>query len=41
MNQPSKALLIDEELADQVWYMWDAGLIGDELAFIAWLLLTA
>jgi len=25
-----EALLVDEELADQVWNAWDAGLIPDE-----------
>ena len=33
-----EALLVDEELADQIWYMWDAGVIDDQLAAIAWLL---
>ena len=32
-----EALLVDEELADRVW---DAGLIPDELASVAWLLLA-
>ena len=32
-----EALLVDEELADQVWYMWDADVIDDWLAAIAWL----
>ena len=31
-----EALLVDEDLADQVWYMWDADVIDDELAAIAW-----
>ena len=31
-----EALLADEAMADQVWELWDAGLIGDELAAIAW-----
>ncbi len=31
-----EALLVDEELADQVWEAWDAGLIPDELAALAW-----
>ncbi len=31
-----EALLVDEELADQVWKAWDAGLIDTELAFMAW-----
>lgn len=34
-----EALLVDEDLADQVWYMWNAGVIDDELAAIAWFLL--
>ena len=32
-----EALLVDEELADQVWELWDANVIDDELAAIAWL----
>ena len=36
-----ESLLIDEEMADLVWYMWDASVIGGELAAIAWLLLAA
>ncbi len=31
-----EALLVDEELADQVWDAWDAGWIPDELAALAW-----
>jgi len=31
-----EALLVDEDLADQVWEAWDAGLISDELVCIAW-----
>ncbi len=34
-----EALLVDKDLADQVWYMWDADVIDDELAAIAWLLM--
>ena len=34
------ALLVDEELADQVWEVWDAKLISDELAASAWLLVA-
>ncbi len=30
------ALLVDEDLADQVWELWDGGQIPDELAAIAW-----
>ena len=36
-----EALLVDEDLADQVWELWDVELIPDELAAIAWLLLAA
>ena len=32
-----QTLLVDEELVDQVWEAWDAGLIPDELAALAWL----
>ncbi len=31
-----EALLVDEELADQVWEAWDAGAIGDLPAFLVW-----
>ena len=34
------ALLVDEELADEVWELWDRGLISDELAAWAWWLLA-
>ena len=36
-----EALLVDEELADLVWYMWDAGVINDEIAAVAWLMLAS
>ena len=36
-----EALLVDEELADLVWEAWDVGMIPDEMAAIAWLLLAA
>jgi len=29
-----EALLVDEDLADQVWELWDRVVIGDELAAI-------
>ena len=35
-----EALLVDERLADQVWELWDADVIDDELAAIAWMLLV-
>jgi hypothetical protein len=31
-----EALLVDEELADQVWEAWDKGKIDDQVAFLAW-----
>ncbi len=35
-----EALLIDEDLADQVWEAWDAGKVGNETACIAWMLIV-
>ena len=35
-----EALLVDEELADLVWDLSEAGLISDEVAALAWLLLA-
>ena len=35
-----EALLVDEELADQVWEAWNAGEIDDIAAFRAWLLMA-
>ena len=35
-----EALLVDEDLADQVWELWDSGMIGDHLAGIAWCILA-
>ncbi len=34
-----EALLVDEDLADQVWEFWDARLSSDELAAWAWLVI--
>ncbi len=34
------ALLVDEELADQVWELWDKGEIDDQLAWLVWWLIT-
>jgi hypothetical protein len=31
-----EALLVDPEMADQVWELWIAGVITDELAAWAW-----
>ncbi len=31
-----EALLVDEELADQVWEGWDSGEIDDLIALRAW-----
>ncbi len=34
------ALLIDEELADQVWEAWDKGEIDDQVAWLSYRLIT-
>ena len=34
-------LLVDEDLADMVWEVWDAGLIPDESAAWAWCMVAA
>ena len=36
-----RALLVDEKLADQVWELWNAGLISDDLAALAWWIILA
>ena len=35
-----EALLVDPDLADQVWDAWDGGRISDNLAAIAWCILS-
>ncbi len=35
-----EALLVDEELADQVSEDWDTGKIDDQIACIAWMLIV-
>jgi hypothetical protein len=35
-----ETLLLDEELADQVWEAWDSGEIDDQIACIAWVLIV-
>jgi len=35
-----EALLVDEELADMVWEVWDARLISNDGATWAWLLIV-
>ncbi len=35
-----EALLVDEELAEQVWEAWDKGEIGDATAYFAWTLIS-
>ncbi len=35
-----EALLVDENLADQVWEAWDKGEIDDQLAWMAWWLIS-
>ncbi len=32
-----EALLVDEDVADQVWEAWDKGDIDDAIACIAWM----
>ncbi len=36
-----EALLVDEELADQVWEAWDAENLDDGAVCIAWMLIAA
>ena len=36
-----EALLVDEELADQVWDAWDKGEIDDQIAWLAWWTIAA
>ena len=36
-----EALLVDEDLPDQVWELWNAGVITDDLAPFAWNILAA
>lgn len=35
-----EALLVNEELADQVWDQWYAGLISEDLTALAWCILA-
>ncbi len=35
-----EALLVDEDLADQVWEAWDKGEIDDAIACIAWMMIA-
>jgi hypothetical protein len=34
-----EALLVDEDLAYQVWELWDAGIITNDLTALAWFIL--
>ena len=34
------ALMVDEELADQVWEAWDKGEIDDQVTWLAWRLIV-
>lgn len=36
-----EALLVDEDLADQVWELWHEGVITDGLAAMAWCIVAA
>ena len=35
-----EALLVDEDLADEVWTAWDKGEIDDWVAWLAWFILA-
>ena len=35
-----EALLVDKDLADQVWEAWDKGEIDDQVAAICWALIV-
>ena len=35
-----EAMLVDENLADLVWEAWDGGVISDDLAATAWLVIA-
>ena len=35
-----EALLVDSVSADQIWELWNAGLISDDLATLAWLVIA-
>ncbi len=35
-----EALLVDRELADQVWEAWDKGEIDDQIAWVAWMMIA-
>ena len=36
-----EALLVDEDLADQMWKLWDSSSIDDETSAIAWWLIAS
>jgi len=36
-----EALLVNEEMADQVWELWNARIIPDDVAAWAWCILAA
>ena len=36
-----EALLVDEDLADDVWKLWDAQFISDQTGAISWWLIAA
>ena len=35
-----EALLVDEELTDEVWEAWDEGEFDDEIACTAWMMIA-
>ena len=36
----TEALLVDEELADQIYEAWDKGEIDDQAAWLAWMMIA-
>ncbi len=36
-----EALLVDEELVDMVWEAWNKGEIDDQIAWLAWWLISS
>lgn len=35
-----EALLVDEDLADAAWELWEKDVIGDQLILTAWMLIV-
>jgi hypothetical protein len=41
VNQYVDAFIADEKAADEVWTLWDWGVISDDQAALAWLVIAA